>query len=400
MIKKESKNKIIKKNTAVVFTNIADEIAAGKSIADQIKESMGSLSPDAIIVFASSKYNYTKLLTTIKKNSKPKLLVGCSSAGEFISKSQGEGAVSAVALRSDEMSFAVGIGHGINKNVEKAARDVVATFKGMKNHTYPYRTSLVLADALAGYTDTLIDQMNQLTGGIYQFFGGGAGDDAKFSKTHVFMDTEVFTNAVVALEILSKKPVGIGIRHGWEPTGELMRVTESKGMKIISLNATKTIDVVKAYAKKTGQTLDLSDPIPFFLHNVIGIKTVDGFKLRVPLAINKDGSIQYASDIPTGAIVSFMKTTAASAVKAAQDATNDALSQVNVNDSHVAFVFDCVATRLRTGREFKSELNAIDDKLGKNTQFVGCNTYGQISRVDGQFNGFHNCTAVVCVISS
>jgi len=30
--------------------------------------------------------------------------------------------------------------------------------------------------------------------------------------------------------------------------------------------------------------------------------------------------------------------------------------------------------------------------------FVGCNTYGQIARAEGQFGGFHNCTAVVCVL--
>jgi hypothetical protein len=30
--------------------------------------------------------------------------------------------------------------------------------------------------------------------------------------------------------------------------------------------------------------------------------------------------------------------------------------------------------------------------------FVGCNTCAQIARADGQFGGFHNCTAVVCVM--
>ena len=63
----------------------------------------------------------------------------------------------------------------------------------------------------------------------------------------------------------------------------------------------------------------------------------------------------------------------------------------------MALVFDCVATRLRTGREFGAELQAIEELLG-DTQFAGCNTYGQIARSDRQFNGFHNCTAVVCVI--
>jgi hypothetical protein len=384
-------------HSAVVFTDVADSQKAGESLAQQITEKLGAEAPDVIIVFASSTYDYSQLLEAIQKQCSPVLLLGCSSAGEFISKSQGENSVSAVAIRSDQMHFAVGLGQDIHGNVEQAAKDVVSTFHGITDQTYEYRTSLVLADALAGYTDTLIDHLNQLTAGTYQFFGGGAGDDAKFSKTHVFIGTKVYTNAVVALEILSHKPVGIGVRHGWEPTGEPMRVTEAEGMNVKSLNATKTVDIFTDYAKQSGQTFDASHPIPFFLHNVMGIKTPSGYKLRVPLAIGEDGSIQFASDIPTGSVVSFMKTTAASAAKAAQEATEDALSQINGNDSHVAFVFDCVATRLRTGQEFATELTTIGTALG-NTLYVGCNTYGQISRVDGQFNGFHNCTAVVCVI--
>jgi hypothetical protein len=54
-----------------------------------------------------------------------------------------------------------------------------------------------------------------------------------------------------------------------------------------------------------------------------------------------------------------------------------------------------VATRLRLGRAFDDELAACGDLL-QPARFVGCNTYGQIARAEGQFGGFHNCTAVVC----
>jgi hypothetical protein len=63
----------------------------------------------------------------------------------------------------------------------------------------------------------------------------------------------------------------------------------------------------------------------------------------------------------------------------------------------VAFLFDCVATRLRLGQEFGVELAAVQNELG-GVQFAGFNTYGQIAQCEGQFNGFHNCTAVVCVL--
>ena len=50
-------------------------------------------------------------------------------------------------------------------------------------------------------------------------------------------------------------------------------------------------------------------------------------------------------------------------------------------------------------REFDDELSVLKDLLGA-TPFVGCNTYGQVARTEGQFSGFHNCTAVVCVFAA
>ncbi len=392
----KSKN-ISRTFSTTVYTSIVNSKKAGEYIGKKITSALDDKRADVIIVFASSKYIYSELLQAIKETAHPKLIVGCSSAGEFISKKQGEGSVSVVAICSEEMQFTAGIGRNIHKDSVKAAKGAISLFKGMTDHKYRYRSALVLADALAGHTDTIIDTMNQLTAGTYQFFGGGAGDDAKFNKTHVFLGTEAVTDAVVVLEILSQKPLGIGVRHGWETAGNPMRVTESDGMKLVSLNAMPAVEAFKQHAETTNQAFDLTDPVPFFLHNVIGIKTTNGYKLRVPLAINKNGSILCASDIPTGTIVYFMKTSSESAAKAAKEATEDALRQIGGNESNVALVFDCVATRLRTGREFASELDKIDQQFGK-TQYVGCNTYGQIARVDGQFNGFHNCTAVVCII--
>jgi hypothetical protein len=76
---------------------------------------------------------------------------------------------------------------------------------------------------------------------------------------------------------------------------------------------------------------------------------------------------------------------------------SSALAQLHGRRPGAALFFDCVATRLRTGRDFGLELGTIQKALGP-APFAGCNTYGQIARADGQFSGFHNCTAVICVL--
>ena len=176
-----------------------------------------------------------------------------------------------------------------------------------------------------------------------------------------------------------------------------MRVTQSDGMLVGGLNAASPVEVFDEYAESTGQSFDKQAPIPFFLHNTLGLETPTGHKIRVPLAVHDDGSVSCASDVPAGATVHIMKTSSEAGVEAASNATEAALRQLDGLRPQVALFFDCVATRLRMGGEFGHELEALQQALGP-TRFVGCNTYGQIARADGQFSGFHNCTAVVCII--
>lgn len=382
-------------DAAVVHTDLPTGGEAGSALGSQILDGLSGESPDALIVFASPKYDYVALLEALDTTCRPQVLVGCSSAGEFTSHTPRESSACAVAIRSSAMKFAAGLGRGLRSDSSAAAQELVKSFGGPDSPGYAFRSAMILTDALAGYADNLIEQVTLMTAGTYQLFGGGAGDDAQFQRTHVFYGTEAVADAAVALEILSNKPIGIGVRHGWKPSGPPMRVTESEGMRLVSLNATPVLEVFQEHADSTGQAFDRRDPLPFFLHNVLGIETHGGYRLRVPLEVNSDGSVSCAADIPTGSTLCIMNATAASAVQAATDAAQMALDQLAGARPKVAIFFDCVATRLRTGQDFGLELRSLEN-LGLN-RFAGCNTYGQIARSEGQFGGFHNCTAVVSV---
>jgi hypothetical protein len=385
--------------STVVCTDELDSTRAGKYLGDQAAERLGGESPDALILFVSPKYDAAALLRAVQAACGPKAMVGCSSAGEFTNTQYGQGNACAIGLKSSTMQFSASMGHGISGDRAGAARGIVAGFHGVDKHAHGYSSALLLTDALAGHADELLEQMTLLTKGAYQFFGGGAGDDANFRRTQVFCGTEVASDAVVGLEILSSKPVGIGVRHGWQPAGAPLRVTDVAGSRIISLNAAPAVEVFEAHARETGQRFDRSDPVPFFLHNILGIDTFQGYKLRVPLAVHEDGSVSCAAEVPRGAVVRVMGTDSRSAANAAANAARDAVARLNGEEPAVAIFFDCVATRLRMGKDFGFELEQVQGVLGK-ASFAGCNTYGQVARAEGQFSGFHNCTAVVCALPS
>ena len=382
--------------SAITHTALKDG-AAGTALGAAIREQLNGDQPHAVIVFASPHQDHAALIAALTASCNPECLVGCSSAGEFTSDITGTSLTCVVALHAPEMSFAAGIGTGIHGDRAAAADMLLTSFTGLDNPEYRYRSALLLTDALAGFADDLVEQLALRTAGVYRFFGGGAGDDAAFSHTVVFCGSRIESDAVVGLEILSNKPVGIGVRHGWTPGGDRMRVTESEGMRLVSLDAAPAAYAFEAHATLTGQSLDRAEPIPFFLHNVLGLESPEGYRLRVPLGIEDSGAVACAADVPEGSTACIMTTTPAEAAAAAASATKDALQQLGDAEPAVALFFDCVATRLRLGAGFQDELDAVTETL-QGVKFAGFNTYGQIARADGQFGGFHNCTAVVCIL--
>jgi hypothetical protein len=378
-------------------TSLEDSAQAGEYLGRDLRAKLGGESPDVVLVFSSSSHSSKSLLASLREFSGCPSLVGSTCAGEFIAGALGNGSVSAMAFRSSEMRFSIGLGRDFGKDMPLAVRELVAGLHGIRDYTYPFRTLLVLTDALAGQAEEIMELLNQETGGVYQVFGGGAGDDAKFERTEVFRGMESHTGAVVALEICSKKPFGIGVSHGWKPASQPLRVTQSAGARVVSLNASSAVEVFREHAAKTGQRFDIGNPMPFFLHNILGIETPNGLKLRVPLQVGADGSIHCAAEVPEGAMVRIMASSDESSTEAAREAARAALGSLGEAKPKAAIFFDCVATRLKMGKAFAGELDAMTKELG-GIPYVGCNTYGQIAKVEGQFNGFHNCTAVVCVI--
>ena len=382
--------------TAVSSTDVHDARTAGRRLAAEITRTLGR-EPQALMIFAAPTYDHAALLDEIASHCPSALVVGASSAGEFMNHARGEGLACALGLAGDDVRFGVGVARDVAAGAAMAARQITSSFTGLNDHEFPHRSALVMADALAGHADLLVDELTLATGGQYQFFGGGAGDNAQFQRTSVFLGREVLNGAAVALEVLTTKPVGIGVRHGWAPASTPFRVTEADGMRLISLNGLPAAEVFETHAATTGQKLDRAAPIPFFLHNILGIESGESHRLRVPLAVLPDGSILCAAEVPQGAVVYIMRASAASAVEAAREATQAALAALGGLKPQAALLFDCVATRLRMGDQFSDEVASVRDQLA-GADLVGCNTHGQIARADGQFEGFHNCTAVVVVV--
>ena len=385
----------------VVSSQLEDGSAAGREISDKICERFEG-GPDAVILFASPVFSGEELLAELEEACTPDAMVGCSSAGEFTFAGTLESSAVALALKSDSIKFFVHQVHDVQKDVGGAAQRFADSFDATTDEEFPHSTVMLLMDVLAGYGEHFLDGFTDATGGRHQVFGGGAADDAAFEKTYVFADTNVYSDAAVGLEFRSKEPVAIGVSHGWTPFSPRMTATRADGLKLMELDGRPAADTIAQFAKRKSRDFDRKSPLSFFLHHVLGIETNDGYKLRVPLKIDENGALICAAEVPQGSTVRVMRTRNRSAAEAARTAARNARTKLMHKGIKpgAALFFDCAATRLRLGDEFGSSVDEVVNSLQSASICVGCNTYGQFARVEGQFSGYHNCTAVVCLLPS
>jgi hypothetical protein len=232
----------------------------------------------------------------------------------------------------------------------------------------------------------------------YQLFGGAAGDDGRFQETFVIYHDEVIRHAFVCAEILSAQPFALGISHGWRPASRPMRVTAGVGARLCEINGQPAWQSYEAFAADMGKTIDDKQSSVFLMSHLLGVPYApEQYKLRVPLWKESDGSLICAAEVPEGALAHIMESEDASIIQSGQRAVELARAQLGDVPLAGALVFECVATRLKLGPQFAQEVQGIQHALG-DAPFVGCNSYGQLARVSGEFTGLMDATALVCLI--
>jgi hypothetical protein len=373
--------------------------AMGVAAATEARESLGR---DALlaIVFATSKTDLGALAKGVGSVLGTTPVMGCSTAGEFVTDRVSNGGVAVALVASDEIGLSVGVGEGLRANTPRAVQQLCANLKKNRKAApagASHKTVFLLSDGMAGNGEGLVDALAMEVGGGATIAGGAAGDDAAFKETFVFLGDRVVKDAVVAAELTTKKKIGVGVFHGWCAASEPGTVTKAQGGKLIAIDGKPAIRFYEAYAKKLGLTLTQENQNQFVFTHELGIVMMnDELKVRAPLHVNDDGSIDCATEVPEGKQVRIVEGDHDAIIAAARTAAENAMQTLGGQPAAGAIVFDCVARKLVLDQGFRREVDAFRDVV--KAPIMGFNTYGEIARVRGQLSGFHNTTAVVAAL--
>jgi hypothetical protein len=229
--------------------------------------------------------------------------------------------------------------------------------------------------------------VHRVCGSAVPVVGGAAGDDRQMTRTSVFHDDAVLTDAAVGVWISSPRPLTVTSAHGWKVASPPLLITRSEGQVIHELGGRPANEVYKELAAQAPEPYILPNGTTWQCSQALGLIEPDGSHLIRGVYATPDGAISTFTPLAAYSAVQLMRADPEMLLSVIDGVIDRTLA---FGDESVLLVFDCVARMDIMGDAFRDEINAIA-KAAEGTQVFGCYTYGEFARVKG-LSGVHNAT--------
>ena len=192
-----------------------------------------------------------------------------------------------------------------------------------------------------------------------RFSGGAAADDLKFNNCSIFHDDKSYSDAIGLCLMTSKKPVSIGVRHGHLAISAPLTLTKARDNVVYEIDGKPAFEVWKettryrAAAKgiDVDKFADASAVGAFLLQYEAGLMVGAEHKVRAPLSVNDDNSMNFAGQMVEGTQIKMMEDpNKACQIISAKDAALAAVRGAKGAKLAGAIVFDCICRNLILGK--------------------------------------------------
>jgi hypothetical protein len=305
----------------------------------------------------------------------------------------------AAVLGGPGVAFEVGVATGLDRDPATAiAAGVRPVVEAARAYTSRNHALVTLADAFACDGEALMSAVTDAVPPHWRLFGGTAGEDWRFQgMTKVFARGEVLERAAVMVGLFTDGPASVATYHGWcaAAGSRELTVTGIEGNRLLTLDGEPAAKVYQAELERLGLMRPGEDLLSAMAKYELGARTVFGneLKIRAPMGLGPDGSVQLASALPPGTVVRVVTADADGLIAAATELSRRVLEPLAGSAVRGALVFDCAARLQLLGDRYDEEVAAFLG--GRSFPMVGMACYGEIARFGGSIEGFHNTTAVM-----
>lgn len=357
--------------------------------------------PDLTLVFASPEHPLQNVLAAASAELSSTVL-GCSSAGELTAESKQAG-IAVFTIAWGDAQHRAEVLTPLGADIERAAAALTASYPSLSGAAesagQPHGISFVLGDGLSSSFEPLVAKMRLRLPAQHGIVGGGAGDGGLLERTFVGQDGMVASAAAAAFHVASAAPWGVGIGQGATPIGDRMTVTKATGNVVHEIDGMPALERYRQLASERSVSLpDDASVRQLLVEYELGIHLFDEVaSVRAGVAALDDGSVAFAGEVPEGASVSFVHGSPESYVEAAKVAAEVAKEGLGDVDAAGVLLISCVTRGIVLGDRYGEEVAAVRRVFG-DVPISGFLSYGEVARVPGKAEGYHNNTLVVVAI--
>jgi hypothetical protein len=377
-----------------------DSFVAG---ADAARAALSADDAKLLVVFYAATLDPGQVLAGVRSVGDTIPLIGCPTAGEIAGDRASDGSVVVTALGGPGLTVRTA---GVeDPGPESAAlRDAgaraVAPLADLTGGEH--RFVLLLTDGQGGNQQDMLRGAYGALGAAIPLVGGcGATTNFGASVTAPLLhdDQLLWGRAVIAASIASDNPFGIGVRHGWERTGETVEVTSSVRHRVLELDNRPALDV---YLERLGAPekcwTDQGAFQRFSLLHPLGIRRPSGDEVRVVAWPDyEQRAISSAADVPENSVAWLMRGDPESLLDAADQACQEAIAGLAGRPLAGLLAFDCIGRRQAFAAGGLTDVVRMA-KHADGAPLAGFYSHGEIARTKG-VTGFHNQALVVLALS-
>jgi hypothetical protein len=332
---------------------------------------------ELVIFFCSSEYDLDAVADEMNRLFAGVQVVGCTTAGEIgpnacqhslTGASFAADSCTAVSARLDNLSqFDIARGKAF-------AQDLLQQFESKAPEASPDNSfAFLLIDGLSVREEPVAHALQYALDRI-PLFGGSAGDDLKFSRTHVFSDGRFHSDCAVLILVSTPLPFRMFKTQHFVSTDEQLVVTASDPDRriVYEING---LPAAAEYARLIGVDVRDLNPMRFAAAPVVVVISGTDY-VRSIQKVNADGSLTFYCAIEEGLVLR-----AAHGVNLVEnlEQTFEKI-QAEIGPPQIVFGCDCILRNLEISQ---TGLKERVDTIFRHNNMIGFNSYGE------QFNGVH-----------
>jgi hypothetical protein len=340
-----------------------------------------------LLVFASGSYELHPLAAEVSDVAAGLPVVGCSSAGEIDAAGGGSGSVVVLALGGDGFSFSVSAVSAVEDGRDAGARAAACAGDVADCE---HQVLLLLTDGPSARQAEVVRGAYSVAGAGVPLVGGGSAHPGHDGTRGLIYGGAVLHDAVIGVAIGSDAPLGVGVRHGWQPVGDPLLVTAAAPGRVLELDGRPAAEV---YRERLGGRR----PAPGTITRPLGLQR----RVGEPHVrwVDDDGALDgsLACALPAGAMAWLLEADRDAVLAATDAACAEALAALGDAPARALVVFDCAARMDLLGDAVGEEVERIARHAGDAT-VAGLYTWGEIARTRGSA-GVHQQTLVVLALA-